>query len=104
MMLYTLKNRVPVATSDTVAWAKWFESSQAERRVCFTQIKDVRVSTVFLGVDHNFSDDGQPILFETMVFGGAMDGFQQRYCSWDDALVGHRHVLQDIYRNERESR
>jgi hypothetical protein len=31
---------------------------------------DVLVSTVFLAIDHNFGRDGEPVLFETMVFRG----------------------------------
>jgi hypothetical protein len=45
------------------------------------------VSTVFLGIDHGFGDD--PILFETMVFGGEYDGIQKRYSTWDEAVEGH---------------
>lgn len=40
----------------------------------------VRVSTVFLGLDH-FGRVGEPVLWETMIFGGAHDGYQARYTS-----------------------
>lgn len=50
-----------------------------------------RVSTVFLGLDHRYSDEGLPILFETMVFDG--NGFDEqdmeRYCTYKEALDGH---------------
>ena len=50
-------------------WAEWFEHFEL-RNIAQTEISEnVRVSTVFLGIDHNFLDDGPPILFETMVFG-----------------------------------
>lgn len=51
-------------------------------------IKGVKISTVFLGLDHNYWG-GAPILFETMIFGGALDLEQERYCTWDEALRGH---------------
>ena len=35
-----------------------------------TTIGNVRVSTIFLGLDHNVFGDRPPELFETMVFGG----------------------------------
>ena len=39
------------------------------------------VSTVFLGMDHNWRREGPPILFETMVFGGRYAGLQLRYAT-----------------------
>lgn len=54
---------------------------------------DVRVSTVFLGLDHQFDDDGPPLLFETMIFGGKHDGYQERYSTWEEAEAGHKIAL-----------
>ncbi|QQX80814.1 hypothetical protein JK628_02780 [Shewanella sp. KX20019] len=56
----------------------------------------VRVSTVFLGLDHNWYDNGKPIIFETMVFGGIRDGAMIRYRTWDDAKVGHDEMVDAI--------
>jgi hypothetical protein len=61
----------------------------ANNRVAETMIGDVRVSTVWLGVDHNFSGKGPPLIFETMVFGGDLDGECYRYPTETDALKGH---------------
>jgi hypothetical protein len=47
------------------------------------------VSTVFLGIDHNFGN-GPPLLFETMVFGGEYDGYCKRYSTWEEAEGGHK--------------
>jgi hypothetical protein len=44
-------------------WAKWFES--ADRVVKKTTLNGVRVSTVFLGIDHGLGR-GPRELFETM--------------------------------------
>lgn len=79
----------PVPEPDLLRWAEWFESSGA-RRVAFTQVSDeVKVSTVFLGLDHNFGMQGPPVLWETMIFGGKHDTEMWRYSSKEDALVGH---------------
>lgn len=67
-------------------WAKWYET--ADRTVAKTQIGDVNVSTVFLGLDHSFGY-GPPQLFETMAFGGELDQEQERYSTWDQAIAGH---------------
>lgn len=54
--------------------------------------EDVHVSTVFLVIDHNWMGS-PPVLFETMVFGGRLDGEQERYCTVDEAEAGHKEVV-----------
>ena len=57
-----------------------------QRRVARTEITpDVYVSTVFLGLDHGYTVDGPPVLFETMVFSGQFDQEQERYATWAEA-------------------
>lgn len=80
-----------VEIADLIEWGRWLE--HANRIVGYTQINSqVRVSTVFLGLDHRFPGmpPGPPILFETLVFGGPLDGDGNRYSSWDDAETGHK--------------
>jgi len=38
-----------------VEWATWFETG--DRRVARKEIGDIAISTVFLGIDHNFLDN-----------------------------------------------
>ena len=55
------------------------------------------VSTVFLVVDHNLTDDGPPVLYETMAF--AADGIDERvtrYTSRAGALLGHRRIVGEL--------
>ena len=78
------------STSDVRVWAKWYES--ADRRVAESFVAGTRVSTVFLGIDHNFSNKGPALLFETMVFGGPLDGECHRWATWKEAEAGHREV------------
>ena len=85
---------------DEVSW------SSEKRRVAKTEVKTllerfvnfitfgkctiggiIRISTVFLG--HNFLGKREPILFETMVFGGKYDEEQERYTTWKKAEAGH---------------
>lgn len=58
-----------------------------------TSHNGVLISTVFLSMEHGRDMRGRPILFETMVFGGPHDGFQQRYCTWQEAEAGHESML-----------
>ncbi len=57
---------------------------------------NVVVSTVFLYLDHNWMNDGKPLLFETMVFGGVYDNFQERCSTYDEAIRQHRTVLRMV--------
>lgn len=53
---------------------------------------DIIISTVFLGIDHNFGDNGPPVLFETMIFAGKypdIDQYQVRATSWVGAQIEH---------------
>jgi len=54
-----------------------------------TQVEEgVKVSTVWLGLNHNWGD-GPPLIFETMIFGGPYDQSQWRYPNKVAALAGH---------------
>lgn len=46
----------------------------------------------FLGIDHNWGV-GPPLLFETMVFGGWLDGEQERCSTWDEAEAQHKTMV-----------
>lgn len=64
-------------------------------RLKFTKVSDkVWVSTVFLYFDHNYFENGPPILWETMIFGGKHDEYQERYSSKAEALEGHERAVE----------
>ena len=74
---------------DMVTWDRFMEDER--RQIGYTQITSAcDVSTVFLGIDHRIYGKGPPVLFETMIFGGPLDGEQWRYASYDDAMTGHQ--------------
>lgn len=52
-----------------------------------------RVSTIFMGLDHSFGGNGLPIVFETMIFGGVNDQYQERYSTYKEAEEGHRQAI-----------
>lgn len=61
-------------------------------------VEAVRISTAFLGIDHNFTGRGPPLLFETMVFGGALDGECGRTATWEEAEKEHAETLARVLR------
>jgi hypothetical protein len=85
---YILLDKTPVPEPSLSRWGMWMEI--ADRRVALSKFGDVEVSTVFLGIDHNFWDVGPPLLFETMIFGGPLDQEQWRYSTWEEAEAGHQ--------------
>jgi len=95
MGLYILKDKEPIYEPNPSTWASWLEAT--DRKVASTMIGDISVSTVFLGVDHNFHSDGPPILFETMVFGEYEDGNDMdRYSTWEEAEAGHKMMVDTV--------
>jgi hypothetical protein len=62
-----------------------------ERHVKSEVIKEFVISTVFICIDHQFHEDGPPLLFETMIFplGDFTSIFCQRCSTWDQALEMH---------------
>jgi hypothetical protein len=89
---YILVGRTPIAV-DLLTWADWFEKPD-NRKIAKTEINDrCHVSTIFLGLDHNFSDRGDPVLFETLVFGGPLDGEMLRCCTYTEAERLHAETV-----------
>ena len=88
---YILEGKVAVRCDDLLAWGAWLEN--AVRHVADDTIGDVRISTVFLGLDHNWNPGGPPLLFETMIFGGDHDGDCERCSTWEQAEEQHRKAV-----------
>jgi len=60
-----------------------------------TTYGDFFVSTVWLGLDHDFLKKGPPIIFETMIFINndrehELDGYMDRYSTEVSAILGHK--------------
>jgi len=75
----------------------YLTTGEQDRTVARVTIGDYLISTVFLGLDHQFEDDGPPLLFETMVFGnGPLDERQERCTTWEEAEVMHEKMCEDV--------
>jgi len=89
---YILVGREIRKAKGVLEWGAWFEKADRIIKQETTPL-GYWVSTVFLGTDYNFSDEGEPILFETMVFNkknkanGELD--MNRYRSYAEAELGH---------------
>lgn len=69
----------------------WLEVFGGDRRVGRARTTRGEVSTVFMGIDMGFGflDGSPPILFETMIFGGPLDGHVDRYATLAAARLYH---------------
>lgn len=94
---YILENG-EVKQTTLYEWAKFFENFDL-RKIAKTDIISelghIWVSTVFLGIDHNFSNEGPPLLFETMVF-GLEEEFCYRTSSLEDAQDMHKTIAEAL--------
>jgi len=95
---YILEGKIPKLVEDVLEWGLALEV--IDRCVAKTELPNkVTVSTVFLALDHAF-DGGEPILFETMIFGGEHDDFQERYHTWEEAEEGHKRAIAMVEEGE----
>lgn len=93
--LYILDKNKRLRRATTGQWMRWFAQNGGSVRIGMTRIGPrVGVSTVFLGIDRRLFGIGRrPLVYETMIFGGPLNGEQRRYSSWDDAETGHRDAV-----------
>lgn len=91
-------NPIPVSMEESMDWCKRNkEDWQDKKRMALTEFTcGTRVSTVFLGLDHNHGD-GTPILFETLVFDKHGDSDDMtRYTTFDNAIQGHKETVDRV--------
>jgi hypothetical protein len=94
-MYYKLDENNNPIPCDIIEWAVRFEGKQDI--VAYTVIKNIKISTVFLGFDHNTGPIGPPILWETMISNDLNSSeYQVRYTSYKDAVEGHLKAIQTV--------
>lgn len=85
-------------------WGRWV-SDIDNRVIAKTELVDpsgkvyAEVSTVFLAMDHSFGEEGDPVLFETIVF-GLNDDRMRRDTNLRDSVVTHVRVARAIMMEE----
>lgn len=88
--------KTPVVCEDMHEWGRWMQDAKA-RKVALTVIPGGRISTIFLGLDHQYGD-GPPLLWETMYFEG--DSFKdlacERYTTYEEAVIGHAEMVREF--------
>ena len=87
------KDEHEAVESDAASWAQWFHENRLACRVGLNHFDNVTISTVFLGLDHNFNG-GHPHLFETMLFYKKDSVECCRCTTWTQALDQHKHMIE----------
>lgn len=89
----------PVDVVD-LASNKFLSSKNSVLKQEHVQIVDIdyRVSTVFLALNHNWSSDGPPELWETMIFteDKELNNYLERYSTYEQALAGHNKICDSL--------
>ena len=84
----------PVECHNLMQWGEWLQkANRIVKQDKVGKVGEVLVSTVFFGLDHSFGS-GPPLLFETMIFGGERDGYQERCSTWAEAEKMHQEAMQ----------
>ena len=89
-----------VREASLLEWAEWFGKNIELRIVKREEFNEGVVSTVFLGLDHNYTG-GDPHVFETMVFDKDGNELECHRCSlWDQAVDQHEAVVLSLTQEE----
>lgn len=88
-----LDNLTTIPCDNLIKWTQGFETTM--RIVGKTQIGNVEISTVFLGLDHQYGD-GPPLIFETMIFGGKYNDYQTRCTTYEQAIAMHEAAVKKV--------
>ena len=98
---YILTKNKEIKVVPLLEWAEWI-GKVGNKIVKQENVGKYWVSTVFLGLiglNHNFSGIGEPLLFETMVFPRKKgeERYREldmdRYATWEDSKKGHKEMV-----------
>lgn len=94
MNWYILDDENNPVLSTMEEYVNWRTNNLKRVNILNSEFGESRISTVFLGLDHAFiSGLHDPVLWETMIFGGKHDMTCERYSSLELAIKGHKKLL-----------
>lgn len=99
--LYVLDGKKVVKCNKLSDWGSLINDPKA-RTVAVTCTQNYRVSTTFVGMQgFEFDDDGNPLVFETMVFSDGNRNYDcYKHGTWESAQKGHLEVVSEIMNEE----
>lgn len=94
MSTYYDRNGNPL--TDLMEWATLLNDPEYKRVAWDELPAGGHLSTVWMGIDHEFFGRGPPIIFETMAFPVEQYDIQERYATLEDARAGHARILAEL--------
>jgi hypothetical protein len=89
------KNAIPCTLNE---WSDQIEkmSLNATNHIADNIVEEKRISTVFLGLNHQYMPNRKPLIFETIIFkeGDYTGIYCDRYSTWKEAEEGHQKAIQ----------
>lgn len=98
------KNIIPANLGE---WSNFLKNTREERMVAKNEVNGRFISTVFIGIDHNFyqNENNEIHIFETMVF-ESKENYSGIYCSrcgtWERALEEHQKAIEWVKNGEND--
>ena len=104
---YCLTSDNEAVPCDVETWSKQLETmrkadSGISKHVADEIVNERRISTVFLGLNHAYTKEESPKIFETMIFepNSFSEIYCDRYSTWDEAVGGHERAKQRFLAGE----
>ena len=104
---YYLNDDHSVMPCSSSLWSIQFEEMKKNdtRHVNVDEINGCRVSTVWLGLNHNFFNEEVPLIFETIIFNENSDSiYMDRYSTWEEAQQGHEKAIQWVLDGDKDDK
>ena len=106
----TLENGVVVSCPNPVEWIEWMRESfsAGNHLIAKDDIQGFYIETEFLGINHNVTESGPPLWFETMVYresaqrnsGLKIEYGTVLYSTVAEAIAGHLAICEKVRRGE----
>ncbi len=89
---------------DYETWSKWYESTYENvSGIAQTETTQGTVTTKFMAMSMALDKNAAPMIFETSVSGGWLDGQIQRYATIEEAKQGHQTWVEKVKKEEDEN-
>jgi hypothetical protein len=92
---YKLQGQSPIIAESFLDWCLWMGS--ADTRVMVNDIYNVNISTVFVRINLDPQQSGEPMIFETLVSGGVLDRKRNHWSTWEQAMQGHLKICAQVH-------
>jgi hypothetical protein len=85
-------------------WSQWYQNTFDKiSQIEHTETDQGTVETRFVAMTMSLNKEAPPLLFETKVTGGWLDGHTEKFATLDEARAGHDACVQKVREEEQEN-